>query len=83
MRTHHQRFQENEGKQDNRIYDEMDESQYKLLVTRRLKEEDFVIDDDGQGYADLVEEEDYDSDFADDDPRDSNSMHSGKGHRHL
>ena len=59
----------------------MDESQYKLLITRRLKEEDFVVDDDGQGYADLVEE-DYDSDFADDDPRNLNSMHlGGKAHR--
>ncbi|KAF8323497.1 DNA polymerase alpha catalytic subunit [Cantharellus anzutake] len=34
------------------LYDEVDEAQYKSIVKGRLQRDDFVIDDDGAGYAD-------------------------------
>ncbi|QUC22159.1 uncharacterized protein UV8b_06400 [Ustilaginoidea virens] len=34
------------------IYDEVDEEGYKKIVRRRLNEDDFVVDDNGEGYAD-------------------------------
>ncbi|KAG5455606.1 MAG: DNA polymerase alpha subunit p180 N terminal-domain-containing protein [Olpidium bornovanus] len=33
------------------IYDEVTEDHYNAIVKGRLKEEDFVVDDDGRGYA--------------------------------
>lgn len=38
--------------EDDDLYDEVDENQYKNIVKGRLQEDDFVIDDDGGGYAD-------------------------------
>lgn len=34
------------------IYDEVDDEGYKKVIRNRLDEDDFVIDDNGQGYAD-------------------------------
>lgn len=34
------------------IYEEVDEAAYKNIVKHRLKEESFVVDDDGSGYVD-------------------------------
>jgi DNA polymerase alpha subunit A len=34
------------------IYDEVDEEGYKKVVRQRLDEDDFVVDDNGAGYAD-------------------------------
>lgn len=34
------------------IYDEVDEEGYKKVVRERLDEDDFVVDDNGEGYAD-------------------------------
>ncbi len=42
---------------DNRLYDEVDEESYKKVVRRRLDEDDFVVDDNGEGYADDGREE--------------------------
>lgn len=39
------------------IYDEVDEDGYKKVVRNRLDRDDFVADDDGQGYADDGREE--------------------------
>ncbi|RMD41830.1 hypothetical protein DV735_g3270, partial [Chaetothyriales sp. CBS 134920] len=39
------------------IYDEVDEEGYKKVVRGRLNQDDFVIDDNGQGYADDGREE--------------------------
>lgn len=39
------------------IYDEVDEEGYKKVVRGRLNEDDFVVDDKGQGYADDGREE--------------------------
>lgn len=43
---------------DDRIYDEVNENDYQMLVRRRLQEDDFVVDDDGLGYVDYGEEDD-------------------------
>lgn len=34
------------------LYDEVDEDGYKQIVRDRLNEDDFVVDDNGEGYAD-------------------------------
>ena len=39
------------------IYDEVDEEGYKKVVRKRLGQDDFVIDDNGEGYADDGREE--------------------------
>lgn len=54
------------------LYDEVDEEAYKKIVRRRLDEDDFVVDDNGTGYADDGREEwdnerRYDSDESDGD----------------
>lgn len=39
------------------IYDEVDEEGYKKVVRGRLNQDDFVVDDNGDGYADDGREE--------------------------
>ncbi|KAK8124887.1 DNA polymerase [Apiospora kogelbergensis] len=39
------------------LYDEVDEHQYKEIVRGRLNQDDFVVDDNGEGYADDGREE--------------------------
>lgn len=39
------------------IYDEVDEEGYKKVVRGRLNQDDFVVDDNGEGYADDGREE--------------------------
>lgn len=34
------------------LYDEVDEAGYKKIVRDRLNQDDFVVDDNGEGYAD-------------------------------
>ncbi len=40
-----------------RLYEEVDENQYKTIVRDRLNQDDFVVDDNGEGYADDGREE--------------------------
>jgi DNA polymerase alpha subunit A len=54
------------------LYEEVDENQYKKIVRDRLNQDDFVVDDNGEGYADDGREEwdrvpTYDSESDDDD----------------
>ncbi|XP_024534663.1 DNA polymerase alpha catalytic subunit [Selaginella moellendorffii] len=50
-----------ELKVEEQIFDRLDEKDYALLVAkRRLESQDFVVDDDGLGYADIGEEENWD-----------------------
>lgn len=39
------------------VYDEVDEKQYREILRERLDEDDFVVDDNGEGYADDGREE--------------------------
>lgn len=39
------------------LYEEVDENQYKKIVRDRLNRDDFVVDDNGEGYADDGREE--------------------------
>src|ERR1700753_3127205 len=39
------------------IYEEVDEEGYKKVIRKRLDEDDFVVDDNGEGYADDGREE--------------------------
>jgi DNA polymerase alpha subunit A len=39
------------------VYEEVDEDGYKKVVRERLNQDDFVIDDNGEGYADDGREE--------------------------
>lgn len=39
------------------LYEEVDEAGYKKVVRERLNQDDFVIDDNGEGYADDGREE--------------------------
>ncbi|KAI9146599.1 DNA polymerase alpha subunit p180 N terminal-domain-containing protein [Paraphysoderma sedebokerense] len=47
------RLEQYQVAEDNPLYDEVNEDDYKRIVKQRLKEDDFVVDDDGSGYADL------------------------------
>lgn len=39
------------------LYEEVDEDSYKTIVRDRLNQDDFVVDDNGEGYADDGREE--------------------------
>jgi len=39
------------------LYEEVDENEYKKIVRDRLNQDDFVVDDNGEGYADDGREE--------------------------
>ncbi|KAL1842844.1 hypothetical protein VTJ49DRAFT_4011 [Mycothermus thermophilus] len=62
-------FDEYEVEEPDNLYEEVDEDQYKKIVRDRLNQDDFVVDDNGEGYADDGREEwdrvhtyDYESD---------------------
>jgi DNA polymerase alpha subunit A len=50
-------FDTYEVQQEEDLYEEVDENQYKKIVRERLNEDDFVVDDNGEGYADDGREE--------------------------
>lgn len=55
------------------LYEEVDEDRYKKIVRERLNQDDFVVDDNGEGYADDGREDwdriqQYESDSEDDLP---------------
>jgi DNA polymerase alpha subunit A len=49
------------------IYDTVDEEGYKKVVRSRLDRDDFVVDDNGEGYADDGREEDWEDGHYDED----------------
>ncbi|KAI1417715.1 hypothetical protein F5Y13DRAFT_201274 [Hypoxylon sp. FL1857] len=46
-----------EVQEEEDLYEEVDENQYKKIVRDRLNQDDFVVDDNGEGYADDGREE--------------------------
>ncbi|KAK6950215.1 hypothetical protein Daesc_008541 [Daldinia eschscholtzii] len=46
-----------EVQEEQDLYEEVDENQYKKIVRDRLNQDDFVVDDNGEGYADDGREE--------------------------
>ena len=42
---------------EEQLYDEVDEEGYKKVVRGRLDQDDFIVDDNGEGYADDGREE--------------------------
>jgi DNA polymerase alpha subunit A len=38
--------------EDTRLFDEVNDDDYKKIVRKRLDEDDFVVDDNGEGYVD-------------------------------
>jgi DNA polymerase alpha subunit A len=38
--------------EEEQLYDEVDEEGYKKVVRSRLDQDDFIVDDNGEGYAD-------------------------------
>jgi DNA polymerase alpha subunit A len=46
-----------EVEEEEQLYDEVDEDAYKKVVRSRLDQDDFVVDDNGEGYADDGREE--------------------------
>ncbi|KAK3944235.1 putative dna polymerase [Diplogelasinospora grovesii] len=51
------KFDTYEVEQVDDLYEEVDENQYKKIVRDRLNQDDFVVDDNGEGYADDGREE--------------------------
>ena len=49
------------------LYDTVDEEGYKKVVRSRLDRDDFVVDDNGEGYADDGREEDWEDGHYDED----------------
>lgn len=50
-------------REEEKIYDSLSEADYNLLVVKRREEvKNFVVADDGLGYADIGEEEDWNVD---------------------
>ena len=43
--------------EEDQLYDEVDEEGYKKLVRGRLDQDDFIVDDNGEGYVDDGREE--------------------------
>ena len=64
------------------VYDELDESAYRALVQKRREAAaDFVVNDDGEGYEDLGEEEDWteaNPNYSDDDEYDADGRKVAK-----
>jgi DNA polymerase alpha subunit A len=61
-------FSSYEVEEETQLYETVDEDSYKKIVRNRLDEDDFVVDDNGAGYADDGREDwqdeprnDYDS----------------------
>lgn len=66
------------------LYEEVDEDGYKRVVRERLNQDDFVIDDNGEGYADDGREEwdtrrpGYDTESEEDLPEKGKSTKAGE-----
>lgn len=78
-------FDDYEVQEAEELYDNVDEEAYKKVVRKRLDEDDFVVDDNGAGYADDGREEDFAeyADYSDDEEDGQNGAKGGKRKREL
>lgn len=77
-----------EVQQEADLYEEVDEDGYKKVVRERLNQDDFVIDDNGEGYADDGREEwdrrpGYDTDSEEDLPVKGKNTKAGRVFNHT
>ena len=75
-----------EGYEDHKIYDEVDEKEYRNRKRKELLQDDFVVDDDGVGYVDRgIEEQEqhYSDDYSDEDNDRNNSNKKNKKKLHT
>jgi hypothetical protein len=82
------RLDDFEIEEDNALYDEVDDEDYKNIVRKRLDEPDFVVDDNGAGYADDGREEwdnepRYDDSASEEDTRTRGKTAGGISHTSL
>lgn len=75
-------FDTYEVQQQEDLYEEVDEDGYKKVVRERLNQDDFVVDDNGEGYADDGREDwdqrqDYESGSADELPAKGRNSKAG------
>ncbi len=64
-----------------KIYDEVDDEEYRSVVRARLDEDDFIEDDDGSGYVDNGEEDDWNRRTrGSDDEEDDGDSDDGRSH---
>lgn len=80
------RLESYEVHQEEDLYEEVDEDGYKKVVRERLNQDDFVIDDNGEGYADDGREDwdrraGYDTESEEDLPVKGRNGKAGKSHR--
>jgi DNA polymerase alpha subunit A len=74
-----------EVQQEADLYEEVDEDGYKKVIRDRLNQDDFVIDDNGEGYADDGREDwdqrqRYDTDSEEELPAKNKNGKAGMGH---
>jgi hypothetical protein len=74
-----------EVNQEADLYEEVDEDGYKKVVRERLNQDDFVVDDNGEGYADDGREEwdrrpEYDSESEEELPTKGKAGKAGKSY---
>lgn len=78
-------FDDYEVQEAEELYDNVDEEAYKKVVRKRLDEDDFVVDDNGAGYADDGREEDFAQyeEYSDEEEDGQNGAKGGKRKREL
>jgi DNA polymerase alpha subunit A len=65
---------------EEKVYDTLTETDYDLHMAKRREEAaEFVVDDDGLGYIDGEDEEDYNSGKSDDDGQKGGKSKKGQG----
>lgn len=72
-----------EVEEEEQIYDELDDESYRKRMREKMLEDDFVVDDRGEGYVDNGEEDDWDRPgrrgyYSDEEESDEGTKGSGK-----
>lgn len=70
LQAAHAGKQSNANEDDDRLYDEIDEQEYRSRKRQELLQDDFVVDDDGLGYVDRGIEDDRQNYYSDESEED-------------